>query len=285
MTVPCGGGFKLVIQEEVIEIYTISEFSKITNLSVKALRYYDEQGLLKPAKRGDNEYRMYSEENYTTARRIKFLRELSFSIVEIRDVLEHCTADEDLQFFLAEKKEKIAEQISKEKNLMDEISKHLQQTKKMEASIMSYEFEIKEISATKVASVRFKGSFKGIGFAMSTLFSEVKGKAAGPALCIYHSEDYDENSEIEACVPVKEAIRVKKTSVYALPAVKALCTTHVGSYDELHIAYKAIMDYAKNNGMKMLLPWREVYIKGPGLAFKGNPSKYVTEIQIPYSDE
>jgi effector-binding domain-containing protein len=31
---------------------------------------------------------------------------------------------------------------------------------------------------------------------------------------------------------------------------------------------------------KTLLPSREVYLKGPGIIFRGNPKKYLTEIQI-----
>jgi hypothetical protein len=29
---------------------------------------------------------------------------------------------------------------------------------------------------------------------------------------------------------------------------------------------------------------REVYVKGPGLIFKGNPKNYLTEIQLPFKD-
>ena len=37
----------------------------------------------------------------------------------------------------------------------------------------------------------------------------------------------------------------------------------------------------KTHGYDTRLPTREVYIKGPGMIFKGNPKKYLTEIQIP----
>ena len=32
------------------------------------------------------------------------------------------------------------------------------------------------------------------------------------------------------------------------------------------------------------LPTREVYVKGPGLIFKGNPKNYLMEIQLPFKD-
>lgn len=47
------------------------------------------------------------------------------------------------------------------------------------------------------------------------------------------------------------------------------------------MAYKAILDYAGEHDLKCLTPSREIYLKGPGMIFKGNPNKYVTEIIIP----
>ena len=37
----------------------------------------------------------------------------------------------------------------------------------------------------------------------------------------------------------------------------------------------------KTSKLKFVLPTREVYLKGPGLIFKGNPNRYLTEIQLP----
>jgi effector-binding domain-containing protein len=37
----------------------------------------------------------------------------------------------------------------------------------------------------------------------------------------------------------------------------------------------------KEKGYTVVSPTREVYLKGPGMIFKGNPRKYVTEIQFP----
>jgi effector-binding domain-containing protein len=39
------------------------------------------------------------------------------------------------------------------------------------------------------------------------------------------------------------------------------------------------MEYLKAKRLKTALPIREIYLKGPGMIFKGNPKKYLTEIQ------
>ena len=84
-------------------MYRISEFSKITNLTVKALRYYDEQGILAPSHRdSQNGYRYYSEEDFKRAQLVALLRSFDFSISELRDVMENFDEDADLTYFLEE---------------------------------------------------------------------------------------------------------------------------------------------------------------------------------------
>ena len=42
-----------------------------------------------------------------------------------------------------------------------------------------------------------------------------------------------------------------------------------------------ILDEVERRRLKTSLPTREVYLKGPGMIFKGNPKNYLTEIQLP----
>lgn len=48
-------------------MYKIGGFSKITGLTVKALRYYDEQGILAPSERLKSNYRLYNEQDFEKA--------------------------------------------------------------------------------------------------------------------------------------------------------------------------------------------------------------------------
>ena len=65
-------------------MYRISQFSKISGLTVKALRYYDQENILQPTFRNeDNQYRYYNEEDLKKTQLIKSLRSLDFSIMEI----------------------------------------------------------------------------------------------------------------------------------------------------------------------------------------------------------
>jgi effector-binding domain-containing protein len=68
--------------------------------------------------------------------------------------------------------------------------------------------------------------------------------------------------------------------VRELPGGRCVALLHQGPYEELGRSYAKILDYVKQKGYEFEMPTREVYIKGPGMIFKGNPRKYLTEIQL-----
>lgn len=63
--------------------YKTGEFAKMTNLSMRTIRYYDKIGLLKPSKIADNGYRLYSEKDFVKLQKILSLKYLGFSLDDI----------------------------------------------------------------------------------------------------------------------------------------------------------------------------------------------------------
>ncbi len=64
----------------------IGDVSKLCNISIKTLRYYEEMGIITPVKVDIySGYRFYDEENIETIYKIQLLKELGFSLAEIRD--------------------------------------------------------------------------------------------------------------------------------------------------------------------------------------------------------
>jgi DNA-binding transcriptional MerR regulator len=68
-------------------MFQINELSQRTNLPKKTIRYYEEIGLLPPAKRGENRYRLYDNDDVERLRFIKSARGLNFSLREIAQIL------------------------------------------------------------------------------------------------------------------------------------------------------------------------------------------------------
>jgi len=67
--------------------YTVKKLAKISGVSVRALHFYDEIGLLKPASYGENGYRYYEQEQLLLLQQILFYRELGFPLNEIQEII------------------------------------------------------------------------------------------------------------------------------------------------------------------------------------------------------
>jgi DNA-binding transcriptional MerR regulator len=67
--------------------YTVKELAQLSGVSVRTLHFYDEIGLLKPARVGENQYRYYGEEQLLALQQILFFRELGFELKKIQSIV------------------------------------------------------------------------------------------------------------------------------------------------------------------------------------------------------
>jgi DNA-binding transcriptional MerR regulator len=71
--------------------YTVSQLAKISGVSNRTLRYYDQIGLLKPARINEPGYRIYEQEEVDILQLIVFYRELEVSLDEIKEIIQQPT--------------------------------------------------------------------------------------------------------------------------------------------------------------------------------------------------
>ena len=69
-------------------MYTVKELSTLAGISVRTLHYYDQIGLLKPAKIAENGYRQYDDATLLRLQQILFYRELDFKLKDIKELLD-----------------------------------------------------------------------------------------------------------------------------------------------------------------------------------------------------
>ena len=67
--------------------YTVKKLAKLSGISIRTLRFYDEIGVLKPASRAANNYRYYEEEQLLMLQQILFYRELGFALNDIQRII------------------------------------------------------------------------------------------------------------------------------------------------------------------------------------------------------
>ena len=99
----------------------INEVENIVKLSKKAIRYYEQEGLIRPERNDNNDYRLYNDEDINKLKIIKFLRELGVSISELKKLNNHELDLKDCLIKRIENIEEEEEKYQKVKNMCLEI--------------------------------------------------------------------------------------------------------------------------------------------------------------------
>lgn len=157
-------------------MFTVGEFSKICQVSVKTLHHYDRLDLLKPADVDPvTGYRYYSREQVSRMLLIKRIKRYGFSLEEVRDFLA-CT-DESARFLkLKKQKEQLTKQMSGMEQIIRELSAHLQDFERTGDSMgyqKKYEIQLVEAQEQAVIACRNKMGVDEFGKFYSTLYERV----------------------------------------------------------------------------------------------------------------
>ncbi|MED5020408.1 MerR family DNA-binding transcriptional regulator [Paenibacillus chibensis] len=91
--------------------FTIGEVSKILDMPIDTLRYYDKIGLLPPGERDDNGYRYYDLEQFDALITIRMLRAMDVPIERIQSLLTGDSLD-DVRRLIADKRQDISRQLA-----------------------------------------------------------------------------------------------------------------------------------------------------------------------------
>ncbi len=263
--------------------FSIGEFSRITALSVKTLRLYHEKGILVPAQVDPSSgYRYYDEENYHRARGIKTLREFDFSIAEIRALFEECGSTQDMLLELERKMKEVEQTIRRYKGISSSIATIIESEKENVMDQQNgFEIEEKQLDTILIAGHRMTGRYEEVGRGLGLVCRKMGRNANGKPMTLYHDSEYkEEGADFEPCIPVRKGKDAEGVSVRELPGGRCVSLIHKGPYETLRDSYKTVFGYINEKGYRTKLPSREVYLKGPGMIFKGNPKNYLTEIQV-----
>ncbi len=267
-------------------MFKIGEFSKLTQVSIRMLRYYDEIGLLKPAEIDKwTGYRMYSAAQIPILNRIIYLRDSGFNVSEIASALNK-KEDKLLVEQLDKKYAEIEKSIQHEREKLRkiELAKKEIQNEKNE---MHYNISIKSIPSYQVLSLRrviadyyAEG---GLWQELSTFAADNQIIISNDTFSIYHDIEYKEtNVDVELCAPVKKCGRNTDIFIYrnTEPVPVMACTMVYGDFSNIAGAYTAFAEWLqKNSRYKMSGQTRQIVHRGPWN--ENNSEKYLIELQIP----
>ncbi len=248
----------------------------MTQLSIKALRRYDEMGLL-PAAHIDTTtgYRYYEAEQMQRAEVIRVLRAVDMPLEQIRDIVD-AASKSVVSDALVQHRRSLERRLAEHQRMLVYVQAMLDR----EQIVIPYEIELKQVAPMHFAGIRKRTSTADIGNDISAGFKElmqglssVGAPPTGSPLILYHDViDADSDGEIEVGVPVAEdwagaliAPDTQATSIVAreLPGGTAASTTHRGAYASVPLAYRSLIDWLVRRDMEVVGPTREIYLNDP----------------------
>ena len=266
-------------------MYKIGDFSRLSRVSVKTLRYYDEVGLLKPVKVDRfTGYRYYQVEQLPRLNHILALKDLDFSLEQIAQLLDGGLSASQLTALLEQKRLEIEQQLSQDQERLRRLEARLKQIEQ-ENSMPTYDIVIKKIAPVQVASVRdIIPSYPEQGHLWDELYRNLDTQASTfsePCLTVYHSDEPEIDAEV--CQPLTGPAKPHgRVQVHELPAVESMAVVmHHGPFVTIGQAYDAIIQWVQANGYRINGPCREIYLKPPSVIGSQTDPETITEIQFP----
>ncbi len=269
----------------------IGDFSKLSRISVRMLRHYDENGLLVPVEVDRfTGYRYYAEEQLKKAAEITTLRDLGFGIPLMKEMLAKNDADFTMSMYSEKREELYREygQIAARIRLIEAAMKSLgTEDRFRKEKIMDYKVTKKTFPECYAATVRMTiPTYECEGMVWSVLVSETANLnlvPADPCLCCVEfldGEFKEENVEIEARktvvghYPDTEHVKFR-----TIPEITCATVIHKGSYAKIGAANAAVAEWVRENGYTFAGNMFNIYHVSPHET--SDPDEFVTEVCYP----
>lgn len=266
----------------------IGRFSQACRLSIKALRHYDELGLLKPVLVDpDSGYRYYAPSQARQAETIRLLRAVEMPLPEIRETLV-ATDPEAARRLLAEHRERIQQRVEGYQQTLALLSSLLAK----QENRMPFSFTTREVAPQPILCIRrdmLRSQFTTlIPRDMDAVLRELQRlqiAPAGPPVVVYCSmdssdDDADDRFTIETGFPVGQPVEAGAGFTNSeTPSGLVAATTLFGPYDGISEAYVELAKWVQENGYEGAGPAFDIYVTDPQEV--PDPKDYKTEILWP----
>jgi DNA-binding transcriptional MerR regulator len=247
-------------------LLNIGDFSRMTFLSVKTLRYYHDLGLLPPAEiDAETGYRRYELGQVPTAQVIRRLRELGMSIDDVRGVIE--APD------VSARNAAISAHLQRMEGELEQTRATVKALRMLldETGPPSIAVEYRVVGPSETLAIRdriaYADAFEWLDAAFTELRSAVQEAGAtrnGVGGALYSNELLeDEFGDLVAVVPVGSAARATgRIEPLQLPRVEYAVAVHAGPVDDIDRTYAALGAVVAERAIGVQGPIREDYVVG-----------------------
>ncbi|MBC1514164.1 MerR family transcriptional regulator [Listeria booriae] len=271
-------------------MFKIGEFSKLANVSIRALRHYDKIGLLIPEQINEaTNYRNYSAQQLQTINKIQKLKEIGLSLTVIKEILASNAEAATIQSHLAIRELELQEELQKIKQQ----SQFLENSRlflKEDSKKLNYHVIQKEVPKRVVASIRDGiPNYSDEGILWEKLYQTLMMNNIAFAkepynLAIFHDDSYQEsNVDVEVQVAVQTSHPNTGITFKEAPAVQVASVVITGSYEQMTAVTETVAMWLENHHYQLNGPMFNIY--HVSIATEPNPQNWVTEACFPIKEQ
>lgn len=262
----------------------IGDFARLSQVSVKALRFYDEIGLLKPTfVDRTTGYRYYAPHLLSRLNQILAFKELGFSLAEITSLLQTGLSDRQIRSVLERKRVELSRRIALEQLQLAQVDAWLQQLSSP-AQTVEPPIVLKQTPAQLVASMRATiDTYEQADEMLDELQHYLRRyQRTGQRAAIWHAcAGSSDHIDCEALILLNQCVpESKRVRIYELPAGTSASVIHQGNEETIEQSYQALRRWLKAQGHRPAGPNREFYWPE---AHAHAGATGLTEIQFPIS--
>lgn len=279
-------------------MFTIGDFARYGRVSVRMLRHYDATGLLHPARVDPaSGYRYYEAGQLARLNRIIALKDLGFTLGEVRVMLSEQVSAEQLRGMLRLRRAELATRIAADTARLAQVEARLSIIE-TEGAMPASDIQVKQIPAVRVAELTAIAAGlepDSITPVIRPLYAELGNRLGqagltpvAPAIAWYSDAPDGEGVVVHASLPVStgpDSTGPDSTGpdsgrgfrITDLPAIgRAATVVHRGPMSSVLVTIQTLARWIEANGYRSAGYPRELYLECPD-----DEDKWVTELQAP----
>jgi DNA-binding transcriptional MerR regulator len=269
-------------------MFTIGDFARHGQVSVRMLRHYDTVGLLRPARVDPaSSYRFYEASQLARLNRIIALKDLGFTLEQVRAILDQRVSAGELRGMLRLRQAELQSQIAADASRLAQVEARLRIIE-MEGAMPADDIQIRRIPAVRIAQLTATAASlepASITPVIRPLYEELGtrlGQAGlmptGPAIAYYEDAPDGDGVLVHATLPVSaDPGGSHGLEIIDLPEISQAATiVHRGSMDNVLATIQTLARWIGDNGYRTIGYPRELYLECPD-----DEDKWVTELQEP----
>ncbi|MDQ0492389.1 MerR family transcriptional regulator [Paenibacillus brasilensis] len=266
-------------------MFKISEFSKLSQVPAKTLRFYDQLELLKPAYTDQQSgYRYYKSEQMLDLHRILAFKDLGYTLEQIKQLLNDNVSTAEIRGMLRLKQSDLHSLIQSEMERLRRIEVRLKQIERQSDGLSRYEVLVKKVEPLMVATLKETTSRASIPELFEEIDKYLKWNGIPlpvPHMVMWHGcPECESTIDLEIACPIPRKLQdTVRFQSKLLPDMTVASVTHMSRPDADTPVSIDLGSWIEENGYRISseMPSREVYLSPQ----ESNKLRYVTESQMP----